>query len=111
MSFGKMNQQIQILSQTPVTDNEGYPHMEDTVLATLKAYKEDRHGNKIWANRSAFSEATSLFRFRAIPGITITPSHIISCNASHYRIESIENVRSRSMYYEILAVKIESSKR
>ena len=111
MSFGKMNKQIQIISQTPVADNEGYNHMEDTVLATVYAYKEDRHGNKVWANRAAFSEATSLFRFRAIPGLTVTPSHIICCDGIRYRIESVEDVRSKNMYTEALTVRIEPSKR
>jgi head-tail adaptor len=111
MSFGKMNAKIDIVSQTPTTDNEGYTTMNDTVLKTVNAYKEDRHGNKVWQNRAAFSEATCLFRFRAIPGLTLTLEHIIMHDGIRYRIESVENVRSRNMYYEVMAIKVQSSKR
>lgn len=67
MSFGKMNAFIDIISVETIKDNEGFGISKDTILASVRAYKEDRHGNEKWSNRAAFSEATALFCFRKIP--------------------------------------------
>jgi len=110
MSFGKLaNSFIHIVSLTPVTDAEGYAQMHETVLASVRAYMEMRHGNEVWKNRAAFSEATCLFRFRVIPGLTVTTSHAISCNNVRYRILSVEDVRGRGAYIEVLADTIKPS--
>ena len=55
MSYGKMNTFIDIITTAPVKDSEGFVSSGDTVLASVRAYKEDRHGNETWANRTAFS--------------------------------------------------------
>ena len=61
-------------------DGRIYRHIdEDKVLAEVRAYHEARHGSERWANRAAFSEATDLFCFRAIPGVEISTS--CSCSA------------------------------
>lgn len=110
MSFGKMNTFIEILSSQPVLDSEGFGTTGgDTVLANVRAYKEDRHGNEMWANRAAFSSATSLFRFRWIPDIAVTTSHFIICDGCRYNITSVEDVRGRGMYIEVLAEKVAGS--
>lgn len=109
MSFGKMNSFIDIISSENVTDSEGFSKKEETVLASIRAYKEERHGNKMWANMAAFSEATVLFRFRKIPNLNITTKMDISCSDGRYSILSVENIKDRCMYIEVLAKKIESS--
>lgn len=111
MSFGKMNTFIDIISTKPVKDDEGFVNTGDNILASLRAYKEDRHGNEKWANRAAFSEATALFRFRKMPSLEVTTSLVITCSGSRYRIHSIEDVKGRGMYVEVLAEKIESTVR
>lgn len=111
MSFGKMNTQIDIISTAPVKDEEGFVTTGDTILASVRAYKEDKHGSEQWANMAAFSEATALFRFRKIPGVEITTSLFIVCGDERYRIVSAENVRGRGMYVEVLAEKLEPSVR
>lgn len=68
MSFGKMNTQIKITQKQVTLDDEGFQTESNVVVATVRAYREGRHGSEKWANRAAFSEATDLFRFRAIPG-------------------------------------------
>ena len=72
MSFGKMNTQIQITQKRVALDDEGFQTESNVVVATVRAYREGRHGSEKWANRAAFSEATDLFRFRAIPGVRIS---------------------------------------
>lgn len=55
------------------------------------------------ANLAAFSEATDLFRFRSIPGLTITTDHILVCDGGRYDITSVEDVKGHGMYVEVLA--------
>lgn len=111
MSYGKMNTFIDIISTAPSKDADGFVTTGDQVIASVRAYKEDRHGTERWANMAAFSEATALFRFRKIPGIEITTSLFINCGDERYRIVSAEDVRGRGMYIEVLAEKLEPSVR
>ncbi len=109
MSFGKMNTFIDIVEQRKTKDPEGFAAMEDVVVASLRAYREGRHGSEKWANRAAFSEATDLFRFRCIPDFTVTTAHCILCGDERFNITSVENVKGRGMYLEVLAKEVESS--
>lgn len=78
---------------------------EDEVLASVRVYREGRHGSQRWANLAAFSEATDLFRFRCIPGLTVTTDHFLICDDCRYDIVSVEDVKGRGMYIEVLAKK------
>lgn len=66
MSFGKMNGFADIVENRQVKDSEGFTHSENEVLASVRVYREGRHGSQRWANLAAFSEATDLFRFRCM---------------------------------------------
>ena len=109
MSFGKINIFIDLITTEPIKDDEGFVKTGDSVLARLRAYKEERHGNEKWANRAAFSTAASLFRFRVIPGITVTTAMFIICKGERYNIVSVEDVKERNMYIETLCEKIQPS--
>ena len=100
-----MNTFVDIVSTEPVKDSEGFATKDDTVLASVRAYKEDRHGSESWANRAAFSKASALFRFRKIPGLEITASLVLVCADGRYNIVSVEDVKGRGMYIEVLAEK------
>jgi head-tail adaptor len=110
MSFGKMNSFIDVITTAPVKDAEGFVTQGDTVLASVRAYKEDRNSSERWANMATFSEATALFRFRKIPGVEVTASLFIVCADKRYRITSAEDVRGRGMYVECLCELVEGSK-
>ena len=110
MSFGKMNAFIDIVQTDQTKDADGFVTSSDTVLASVRAYKEDRYGSKIWANRAAFSTASCLFRFRVIPGVTVDTKLQILCDGKRYKIISAEDVRGRGMYIEVLAERLEASK-
>ncbi len=110
MSFGKMNSFIDIIQTEQTKDSDGFAVTTDTVLASVRAYKEERHGNVQWANRAAFSNATALFRFRVIPGITVDTTLQIICGGKRYNILSAEDVRGRGMYIEVLAEIMEPTK-
>ena len=110
MSFGKMNTFIDIVETRKVKDSEGFISTEDVVLASVRAYREGRHGSERWANLAAFSEATDLFRFRVIPGLSLTTSMFLVCEDGRFDITSVEDVKGRGMYIEVLAKKVVASK-
>ena len=107
MSFGKMNGFADIICVKRVKDSEGFSTTMDKILASVRVYREGRHGSQRWANLAAFSEATDLFRFRVIPGVEVTTDHIIVCDGGRYNITSVEDVKGRGMYLEVLAKKVE----
>lgn len=109
MSFGKMNSFADIVKTKQVRDSEGFTHSEDEVLASIRIYREGRHGSQRWANLAAFSDATDLFRFRCIPGLTVTTDHVLVTEDGRYDIVSVENVKGRGMYTEVLAKRSEST--
>ncbi|MDD4688327.1 MAG: head-tail adaptor protein [Eubacteriales bacterium] len=110
MSFGRMNTFIKIIQTSQNKDAAGFSNSADTIIAEVRAYREDRHGTKMWANRAAFSTATCLFRFRIIPSVTVTDKMEILCGSERFRITSVEDVKNRGMYVEVLAERLEASK-
>ena len=109
MSFGKMNGFADIIVTKRIKDSEGFTATVDEILASIRVYREGRHGSQRWANLSAFSEATDLFRFRTIPGVEITTDCIIVCDGGRYEITSVEDVKGRGMYIEVFAKKVVST--
>jgi head-tail adaptor len=109
MSYGKMNTFIDIIERVTGKDSEGFKTEVDNIAASVRAYREGRHGNEKWANRAAFSEATDLFRFRRIPGLTITTAMVVVNMDSRFEITSIEDVKGRGMYIEVLAKEVKPS--
>jgi hypothetical protein len=110
MSLGKMNSFIDIVSTVPVTkDSEGFATKGETILASVRAYKEERRGTEKWANMTAFSEASVLFRFRNIPGVTVSESLTIICEGKRFRIIDTQYGRGHGMYVECLCSMLEGS--
>lgn len=103
MSFGKMNVFITIAEKEYVKDKEGFKTETDMVVAETRAYREGRHGSERWANLAVFSEATDLFRFRVIPGLTVTTDMKIICEDHAFEITSVEDLKGKGMYLEVLA--------
>ena len=103
MSFGKMNTRIVFYDKLNATDDEGFKDETEVWLMEIRAYREGRHGTEKWANRAAFTDATDLFRFRKPPGFTPTTNMFIECNGDRFEITSVEDVKGRGMYIEILA--------
>lgn len=109
MSFGKLNTFIEITEKTNIPDDEGFSAVSDKVIAKVRAYREGRHGSEKWANRAVFSEATDLFRFRKIPDVEITADMRILCGNAVFEITSVEDVKGRGMYIEVLAKEVKSN--
>ena len=95
MSFGKMNTFIDLVEKQKVLDDEGFSTITDVVVASVRAYREGRHGSEKWANRSTFTDSTDLFRFRVIPDIKVTTAMVLICEDGRYEITSVEDVKGR----------------
>ena len=106
MSFGKMSTHISIAEEMVTKDAEGFATKTGNVLTSIRAYREGRHGSQKWVNRASFSEATDLFRLRVIPGLTVTTAHVILCDDDRFEITSVEDVKGKGMYLEVLAKKV-----
>lgn len=109
MGFGKMDVFIDIVETEKVKDDEGFSSTQDVKVASVRAYREGRHGSEKWANRAAFSSATDLFRFRVIPGLEVTTDMVVLCGESRFQISSVEDVKGRGMYLEVLAEEVKAS--
>ncbi|MDD3400994.1 MAG: head-tail adaptor protein [Eubacteriales bacterium] len=109
MSYGKMNTFIDLVGKQTVKDSEGFSTETDIIIASVRAYREGRHGNEKWANRAAFSEATDLFRFRCIPSVTVMTAMVIANGNGRFEITSVEDVKGRGMYIEVLAKEVKPS--
>lgn len=114
MSFGKMNTFIDIVSTAPAKDAEGFATTGDTVLASIRAYKEVRNTSARWERiigNAVFASVTAMFRFRKIPNIVVDTTLVITDADGRYNIVSAEDVRGRGMYTEVLAERLEPSMR
>ncbi|GHU75203.1 hypothetical protein FACS1894188_05530 [Clostridia bacterium] len=101
----RLNTFIDIISTTPTKDAEGFTTHSDMVIASTRAYKETRSNSAAWeriVNNAAFSTVTVIFRFRAIPGLTIDSTMVISNDSGRFNIVNAANVKERGMYWECL---------
>ncbi len=103
MSFGKMNTFVDLIEVQNVKDSEGFITEDDVVLASFRAYFEPKHGSEKWVNRAELFSATALFQFRKIPNITITNDMVLVCEYGRFEITSIQDVKGRGMYIEVMA--------
>ena len=106
MSYGRMNSLISIAREVVTKDAEGFATKTDQILVSSFAYREGRHGSQKWVNRASFSEATDLFCFRVIPDLSVTTVYVILCGDDRFEITSVEDVKGRGMYLEVLAKKV-----
>jgi SPP1 family predicted phage head-tail adaptor len=109
MSFGKMNAFITIVEKKYSQDEDGFDTTTDVTVAEVRAYREGRHGSEKWANMATYSTATDLFRFRVIPGVTVTTEMKILCDGHIFEITSVEDVKGRGMYLEVLGTEVKKS--
>lgn len=99
-----MNSFINIISSEPVKDADGFVNHGDTVIASVRAYFEQKNSTEKWRSMSKSSEVNALFRLRTIPGLELNNRHMIVCEGKRYNIYSVENIKNRGMYIEVLAI-------
>ncbi len=103
MSIGKLNTRVDIISTESEKDSDGFVTNGDTVIASVRAYFEQKNSTERWRNMSQSGEVNAFFRIRCIPGVELNTRHAIICDGKRYNIYSVENVRNRGMYLEVLA--------
>ena len=109
MSFGKMNTPIIIYSLHYTTDDDGFRQVHEEPIASVRAYFEPKNTTEKWTNKAVLKEASALFRFRYLPNCRIDTSMIIDCLGEKYNIVSVENVRQKNLYYEVVGKADEKS--
>ena len=102
MSYGKMTVPIIIYKIHYVKDKDGFTTAHEEPVASVRVYFEPRNTTEKWTNRAILKEASALFRFRYVPNLRIDTSMVIDCLGERYNIVSIENVRQKNMYYEVI---------
>ena len=105
-----MSTPINIISTDPIKDAEGFVTKGDNIIASVKAYKEVRNTTAKWERiigNAAFSSVTAMFRFRKIPGLTVTTSYFISEADGRYNIINAEDIRRRVIYIKMLKEKLD----
>lgn len=102
---------VDIIKKTKTQDSDGFTATSETVVQTVRCYREGRHGSIRWANLAAFSEATDLFRIRTIPGFELTREYLLMIDGERFEILSVEDVKGRGLYLELLAKRIEGAAR
>ena len=107
MSLSKMRHVIDIITTIPQKDNEGFSVKSDTVLATIRASREDHQGTEKSTNMAAFLVNTAVFKFRRIPKLRIDTTHFLVCDGIRYNIISVKDVRG--MYVEVVCERQEGS--
>lgn len=98
--IGSMREIIDLITPITVRDKAGFTTSTDQVVTTVRAYREVRHASGAWVNRAAYTQATVLFRIRAIPGLEVTEAMEISTRDGRFVIDAVEVI---GRYVEILA--------
>ena len=87
----------------------GFKSEQEIILASVRAYREGRHGSESGQTAPPSRMLLDLFRFRVIPGITVATDMRILCGGQSFEITSVEDVKGRGMYVEALAREVKPS--
>ena len=105
MALGRLDTPITFTIMQKVKDEEGFISVKPHPIACVRAYKEDKNTSEKWVNKALLEDVTTLFQIRYIPNIRITTDMQIECFDGTYDIKSVENIKGRNMYLQILAKK------
>lgn len=106
MKLGNFDTPITILETRYKKDSEGFASPINVPIACVRACVEVKNTSEKWANNAMLQDVSALFRIRYIPNRVITTDMLIECHLGKFNIASIENIRGRNMYIEILAKKV-----
>lgn len=107
MALGRMTIPATIKRDTVTKDADGFATTPTaTELASVRVWREGRHGSARWANLATFSEATDLFRLRRVQNVEFRTGDYIVIGNDRWDIESVELVKGHGIYIEMLATKV-----
>ncbi len=84
-------------------DPDGFQTVSERTIAEILCRMEVKNATERWSNRADLREASSIFTFRSIPGMTITTRMVLMHGDDRYDILSVEDIRGRGMYTQIVA--------
>ena len=107
MSFGRMNTLISITKEVVTKDAEGFATkgrsgVGISVRISGKGRTVPRNGSIV----PPFQRRRICSRFRIIPTLNVTTAHVILCGDDRFEITSVEGVKGKGMYIEVLAKKV-----
>lgn len=102
MSIGKLNTPIKIIKIINEKDSDGFSIKSKHQIAHMQAYFEIKNTTEKWSNRTILKDASALFIIRRNRTLQIDRTMFIECQGEQYQIVSIENVRNKNMYFEIV---------
>ena len=105
----KLNTFIDIISNVPNKNSGGFVTHGDNILASIRANFDPKNSTEKWSNMAVFSEANAIFKLRKIQNLIITPQMIITSDTGRYEILSVEDVKQRGIYIQIIAKKVNGS--
>lgn len=100
--IGRMREQISIKSRVIVIDAEGFQTEVLTEVLSTRAEWESQHATTVWKNRASFTDATDCFYIRK-PAVEIKDDMVIECGAETFEITSVDEIKGRGLWLEILA--------
>ena len=74
-----------------------------------KNYMTDGGDTMVIGGALVIENSAMVIGFRVIPGLTVTTAHVIFCGDDRFEITSVEDVKGRGMYIEVLAKKVTPS--
>ncbi len=109
LRIGRLTAMLTILRKTRDTDDEGFSDQTLTAVATVPCYRERRSASLSRTNDATFSEATDLFQFRVVSGVTFSTDYVIECGGERFTPLSVEDIKGRGVYIEAFARKVVST--
>lgn len=104
MSFGKMNGFADIIITKKIKDSEGFHYGGGSSL--LSAYIGRVVTEVCGGQISPLFPKRLIYSAFVIPNLIVTTEHFIECDGERFHITSVENVKGRGMYIEVLAEKV-----
>lgn len=96
-----MTKKIKIFTPSFIKDKDAFSERSLVLIKEVYAYQEDKNTTERWANNTILEDATCMFTFRYIDGIT--NEIIIECENRKYFAISVENVRHKNRYIQVVA--------
>jgi len=104
----KLNHFIELFRVEQETDPDGFPVERDVFLASVRAYREDRYGSETWKNRSLFRQQRRFLESGEFPASHSIPRCVVVTEDGRHNILSVEDIRRKGLYWEILAERVDT---
>ncbi len=106
LNAGKYNKIIQIISETEVENDNGFPESTPTLVLKCKASVKTTRGMTIITANSDFEKAYTNFTIRYPKVTIITREMFILFNGKKYSIEYLNNINEANVELEIQAKEV-----